>query len=297
MKTKTYLSSSQTLTFSQPSGGSLWKQQLLLRPGDEEISGGRSASFWEDSGDKRHISLLSTKTERTVIRKKLQSSPTEKLINSEDRFNLSVVHFVSMKPLVEYSPTNTSLWFHMSFNTSLTFCFVLWCSSLCRILKNRLHMWQDRLLKWPCWCKSTISYRSNCLVFDNFWGFNEGNWNKLLEMTSQKMNLKKYCYSWMIINSFVFSTATCHVYIHTKTDPTNQIKTLQTHLGERPEWYVMSGGLEAEGKCRARRRWRMKIGVWWRGRSVNLCCSCAGGLEHGDRLGPRGAVGTRISTF
>lgn len=56
------LVSSQTLTFSQPSGGSLWKQQLLLGPGEDDISRGRdrSASLWE-KGDRRHISALSVK--------------------------------------------------------------------------------------------------------------------------------------------------------------------------------------------------------------------------------------------
>lgn len=51
------LVSSQTLTLSQPSGGSLWKQQLLLGPGEDE----RSASFWEENGDRRHISAPSVR--------------------------------------------------------------------------------------------------------------------------------------------------------------------------------------------------------------------------------------------
>lgn len=57
------LISSQTLTFSQPSGGSLWKQQLLLGPGEDDISRGmeRSASFWDENGDRRHISVPSVK--------------------------------------------------------------------------------------------------------------------------------------------------------------------------------------------------------------------------------------------
>lgn len=61
----TNLVSSQTRIFSQPSGGSLWKQQLLLGPGEEEISrgGGASVSFWEENGDRGHISALSTNSE------------------------------------------------------------------------------------------------------------------------------------------------------------------------------------------------------------------------------------------
>lgn len=56
------LVSSHTRTFSQPSGGSLWKQQLLLGRGEEESSRGseRSASLWEEHGDRRHISALSS---------------------------------------------------------------------------------------------------------------------------------------------------------------------------------------------------------------------------------------------
>lgn len=55
------LVSSHTLTFSQPSGGSLWKQQLLFSPGEEEISRGRdrSASLWEEKGDRKDVSVLS----------------------------------------------------------------------------------------------------------------------------------------------------------------------------------------------------------------------------------------------
>lgn len=57
------LVSSQTRTFSQPSGGSLWKQQLLLGPGEDDIGRGRegSASFWEENGDRRRISAPSIK--------------------------------------------------------------------------------------------------------------------------------------------------------------------------------------------------------------------------------------------
>lgn len=57
------LVSSQTLTFSQPSGGSLWKQQLLFGPGEDDMSRGRerSASFWQENGDRRHISALSVR--------------------------------------------------------------------------------------------------------------------------------------------------------------------------------------------------------------------------------------------
>lgn len=60
-----YLVSSQTRTFSQPSGGSLWKQQLLLGPGEEEMSKGRerSASLWEENGDRRHVSAPSVNPE------------------------------------------------------------------------------------------------------------------------------------------------------------------------------------------------------------------------------------------
>lgn len=55
------LISSLARTLSQPSGGSLWKQQLLFGPGEEEMCRGSrsSASFWEDNGDRRHNSALS----------------------------------------------------------------------------------------------------------------------------------------------------------------------------------------------------------------------------------------------
>lgn len=58
---RSVLISSHTLTFSQPSGGSLWKQQLLLGPGEQEISRGRegSASFWEQNEDRRQVSAPS----------------------------------------------------------------------------------------------------------------------------------------------------------------------------------------------------------------------------------------------
>lgn len=52
------LVSSQTRTFSQPSGGSLWKQQLLLGPGEDDISTEVSPSLWEENGDWRHVSTL-----------------------------------------------------------------------------------------------------------------------------------------------------------------------------------------------------------------------------------------------
>lgn len=63
-----YLVSSHTRTFSQPSGGSLWKQQLLLGPGEEEMSRGRerSASIWEENGDRRDVSALSVNPENNM---------------------------------------------------------------------------------------------------------------------------------------------------------------------------------------------------------------------------------------
>lgn len=62
---RSYLVSSHTRTFSQPSGGSLWKQQLLLGPGEDEMSRGseRSASVWQGKGDRTHTSALSVTPE------------------------------------------------------------------------------------------------------------------------------------------------------------------------------------------------------------------------------------------
>lgn len=72
-----YLVSSQTLTFSQPSGGSLWKQQLLFGPGDEDISSGmeNSASLCEDKGDE-------TDNPPPALRPKMRMQNTKKNVSN-----------------------------------------------------------------------------------------------------------------------------------------------------------------------------------------------------------------------
>lgn len=51
--------SSQAVTFSQPSGGSLRKQQLVLGSGEEFGSAGSSPSLWRERGNWKPTSVPS----------------------------------------------------------------------------------------------------------------------------------------------------------------------------------------------------------------------------------------------